>query len=98
MLKYLIKNKNTYKKEDIAAFGQKYMVKGVIEMALRVAEDTGIDTFALSGGVFVNEFITHFVSNKILKEGYKVIRNLKVPPGDGGSALGQAIIALNHVI
>ncbi len=98
MLKYLIKNKNTHKKEDIAAFGQKYTAEGITEMALRVAEDTGIDTFALSGGVFVNEFITHFVSSRILKEGHKVLRNLKVPPGDGGSALGQAIIALNHVI
>ena len=74
------------------------MADGVTEMAMRIADDTGLNVFALSGGVFVNEFITHYISDKLTNNGHKVLRNLKVPLGDGGSALGQAIIALNHVI
>ena len=98
MLKYLINNRNTFKKPDIASFGQKYLAEGVSDMGLKVAEETGITKFALSGGVFVNEFITSHISNKLSKEGYTVLRNHKVPPGDGGSSLGQAVTALHHVI
>jgi len=98
MLKYLINNQNKYKNINIASFGQKYLSEGISDIGLRVAEETGITKFALSGGVFVNEFITAYISNRLLKEGYTVLRNLKVPPGDGGSAFGQAVTALHNVI
>jgi hydrogenase maturation protein HypF len=98
LLKYLIFNKNKFKNVDIAAFSQKYLSDGLIEIALNVAEDTGINKFALSGGVFVNEFITSYISKILEKDGYTVLRNEKVPSGDGGSALGQAASALHHVI
>jgi len=98
MLKYLINIQNKFKKQDIASFGQKYLSEGISHIGLKVAEETGITTFALSGGVFVNEFITSYISNILLKEGYTVLRNHKVPPGDGGTALGQAVTALDHVI
>ena len=98
LLKYLILHQNKFKYEDIAAFSQKYLSDGLIEIALNVANDTGIDKFALSGGVFVNEFITSYISKTLQKEDYIVLRNENVPPGDGGSALGQAVSALHHVI
>ena len=98
MLKYLINNKNTLKKEDIAAFGQKYLAEGISLMALKISEDTGINKFALSGGVFVNEFITKFIIMQIEDQKNTVLRNVSVPPGDGGTALGQSITALHHVI
>ena len=98
VLKYLINNQNTFKKVDKAYFGQKYLAEGISEIGLRVADETGITKFALSGGVFVNEFITSYITNYLSKEGYTVLRNHNVPPGDGGSALGQAITALHHVI
>ncbi len=98
MLKYLINNQNNYKKEDIAAFSQKYLSRGMVEMAKRATEDTGINTIALSGGVFVNKYITSYIIKNLEKEGYTVLRNRYVPSGDGGSALGQAVTALHHVI
>jgi len=98
MLKYLINNRNKYKKQDLASFSQYYLAKGIIDMAISISNDTGITKCALSGGVFVNEFITSYISNELKKQGYTVLRNEKVPPGDGGSALGQAVTALHHVI
>jgi hydrogenase maturation protein HypF len=98
MLKYLIKNLNKLKNPDIASFGQKYLADGIAEVGSKVAEETGIKKFALSGGVFVNAFFTSYISNKLSEEGFIVLRNQKVPPGDGGSALGQAVTALHHVI
>jgi hydrogenase maturation protein HypF len=98
MLYYLINNIKNHNKEDIAAFSQKYLSDGLTEIALNAANDSGIETFALSGGVFVNDYITSYITNKIEKEGYSVIRNQLVPPGDGGIALGQAASALHYVI
>jgi hydrogenase maturation protein HypF len=98
MLKYLIINLNKFKKVDIAAFGQKYLLDGVVNIVSRVAEDTGIEKIALSGGLFVNEYITSNISDQLEKQGYIVLRNLKIPPGDGGTALGQSVTALSHVI
>jgi len=98
MLYFLINNINRYNKEDIAAFSQKYLSDGLIEIALNVANDTGINTFALSGGVFVNNYITSHITKVIEKEGFSVFRNTLVPPGDGGTSLGQVVSALHHVI
>jgi hydrogenase maturation protein HypF len=98
MLKYLIINKNKHKKADIASFSQKYLANGLTEIALMISEDTGINKFALSGGVFVNEFITSHITKRLENAGHTVLRNVHVPPGDGGSALGQVISSLHHVI
>ena len=98
MLKYLIENIKNHKKEDIALFSQKYLSLGMCEIAEKIAEDTGINKIALSGGVFVNEFITAYITKTLEKEGYSVFRNQYVPPGDGGSALGQVVMALHHVM
>ena len=98
MLKYLINYQNRHKKQDMASFSQYYLAKGMTDMAILISDDTGITKFALSGGVFVNEFITKCISNILEDQRYTVFRNEKVPPGDGGSALGQAVTALHHVI
>ncbi len=106
--KYVLKTSNTlyflseilkkHKKQDIAAFGQKYLSDGVSEIAVKASEDTGISVVGLSGGVFVNEYITKNVSKKLRKAGLTVLLNTKVPPGDGGTALGQVCIALDSVM
>jgi hydrogenase maturation protein HypF len=98
MFKYLINEVNSYKKQDIAAFGQKYLVKGLSEIVKNCSNDTGITTVALSGGVFVNEYITKTLIQELEKDNLYIILNTKVPPGDGGSALGQIVSALHHVM
>jgi hydrogenase maturation protein HypF len=98
MLYYLFNNKNNYKKQDIAAFSQKYLSDGIVKIVLNIAQDTGISIIALSGGVFVNDYITSYITKEIEKEDFTVIRNTLVPPGDGGVALGQVASALHHVI
>lgn len=98
MLKYASVNLNSYKKQDIASFSQKYLSEGMVKIARNISEDTGIKKIALSGGVFVNEFITSYITKELEKLGYTILRNKNVPPGDGGSALGQTVTALHHVI
>jgi hydrogenase maturation protein HypF len=47
---------------------------------------------ALSGGCFQNALLAERVSG-LLGDGRRVLRHGAVPPGDGGIALGQAVVA-----
>jgi hydrogenase maturation protein HypF len=98
MLNYLTIYHNKFKKQDIAAFIQKYLAIGVSDIASTVAEQEDIDKIALSGGVFVNQYISNTIFNTLKKRGLKVFINQKTAPGDGGSSLGQSCISLASVI
>ncbi len=53
----------------------------------------GISGVALSGGVFQNRLLTETVIPLLERGGFSVYRHCRVPPNDGGLALGQAVIA-----
>ena len=62
---------------------------GLIEMARRRCGDLPV---VLTGGVFQNALLVE----RVLREagpGVRVLRHAAVPPGDGGLALGQAVVA-----
>ena len=98
MLKYLIDNENRLKKEDMAAFGQKYLADGISTIAIEVAKSEHIRTIAISGGVLVNRYISRQIIKKIQDNGLNMLINHLTPLGDGGSSVGQNCIALASVI
>jgi len=51
----------------------------------------------LNGGVFQNKLLTELVLNLFNGEGIEVLRAKALPPGDGGLAFGQVLIA-NEVL
>lgn len=63
----------------------------------RCREQTGINTVALSGGVFQNLLLLQKCCELLKKDGFKVLIHSLVPPNDGGIALGQAAVALNKL-
>ena len=69
----------------------------IARMSLAVCEqlhrETGLTQVALSGGVFQNAYLLEKTVQKLKSSGFKVYLNNKVPPNDGGLALGQAVIA-----
>jgi hydrogenase maturation protein HypF len=54
---------------------------------------TGLDTVALSGGVFQNALLLERATDRLQAGRFRVLRHRHVPPNDGGISLGQAVIA-----
>ncbi|MFF3615736.1 carbamoyltransferase HypF [Streptomyces sp. NPDC002580] len=65
----------------------------VQEVCAVARERSGIRTVALSGGVFCNALLTEGCGTVLERDGFTVLRHHRVPPNDGGLALGQLIVA-----
>jgi len=65
----------------------------ILRLALLFREREKLNKVALSGGCFQNVALLK-ASLKLLRENdFEVLTHRKVPPNDGGLALGQAVIA-----
>ena len=59
-------------------------------------ERCGLDTVALSGGVFQNLLLADRVVSALAGRGFRVLTHQRVPCNDGGISLGQAVIAASR--
>jgi len=57
------------------------------------AERLNVGNIGFSGGVAYNEHITQTIRKIVEKNGFRFFVHDHVPPGDGGIAFGQAIVA-----
>jgi hydrogenase maturation protein HypF len=62
-------------------------------VCLRLRGRTGLDTVALSGGVFQNAWLLQAAITRLETDGFQVYTHHQVPTNDGGLALGQAAVA-----
>jgi hydrogenase maturation protein HypF len=69
------------------------LAEALAELAARVAQVHGIETVALSGGVFQNRTLFEAVAAALRARALRVLSHTQVPANDGGLALGQAAIA-----
>jgi hydrogenase maturation protein HypF len=65
----------------------------MVAIAKEVRAAAGLDTVALSGGVFVNRLLLSASTRGLSAAGFEVLRPCRVPPTDAGLALGQLAVA-----
>jgi hydrogenase maturation protein HypF len=66
--------------------------EGLSDGILMVAREVGAKQVAITGGCFMNRLLTELTMAKLSAGGFTPIRHRLVPPGDGGLALGQAVM------
>ena len=80
----------------IAARFHRGVARFVEAGCLLMRERYGLDTVALSGGVFQNLLLLHDTVGRLEARGFRVLLHSRVPCNDGGISLGQAVVAAAH--
>jgi hydrogenase maturation protein HypF len=65
----------------------------LVEWIGEVATEVGTKQVVFSGGVFQNRYLTERAAAVLESRGFTVYTHQRVPPNDGGIALGQAVMA-----
>ena len=65
----------------------------VARLATSAARRCGVTTVCVSGGVFANARLLTQLTHLLTSEGLTVLRNERLPAGDGGISYGQAAVA-----
>jgi hydrogenase maturation protein HypF len=63
------------------------------EIIVQIAEWAALERVILTGGCFQNKYLTEYAVRRLRKEGFHPYWHQRVPPNDGGIALGQAAVA-----
>jgi hydrogenase maturation protein HypF len=69
------------------------LAAAIVAACGRLRTRTGLGTVALSGGCFQNRRLTVLATRGLRAAGFEVLLHSRVPPSDGGIALGQAAVA-----
>ena len=78
---------------DLAASFQYNLARSVALAAARIAEDRGLRTAALSGGVAINTAIRSTIVSTLESRGLSCLLNDRYPLGDGCISFGQCVMA-----
>ncbi|MEM4795662.1 MAG: carbamoyltransferase HypF [Ignisphaera sp.] len=95
LLLWVLENMDRYRREDIAITILRGLGKGLGMIALNALKGlrNTQQLVALGGGAAVNTYIVQGVKEVLREEDVAVVLPKKVPPGDGGIALGQILVA-----
>jgi hydrogenase maturation protein HypF len=65
----------------------------LVEAIVQVAQKVGERRVVLSGGCFQNRYLTERAVGRLQEAGFRPYWHQRVPPNDGGIALGQVVVA-----
>ncbi len=81
---------------ELAARARRFhatLARWTSETASELAEQEGVETVVLGGGVFQNVLLLGMVREQLEAKGLRVLSPRALPPNDGGLALGQLYLA-----
>jgi hydrogenase maturation protein HypF len=78
---------------EIAFSAQRAVARGLAELAIISADQSGVNVIGGSGGVFYNEAISMTIKKEIEDAGYSFIQHKNSCAGDGSVSLGQTVVA-----
>jgi len=78
---------------EIAGRFHRTMAEIVAAGCRRVREQAQVSAVALSGGTWQNRLLMELATDVLTQDGFTVYRHRRVPPNDGGIALGQVVLA-----
>jgi hydrogenase maturation protein HypF len=81
----------------VAARFHNTLAGAIHEMCLRMRRESGLKRVCLSGGTFQNMRLLGLVARALGASGFELFLHRRVPPNDGGIALGQAAIAAERM-
>lgn len=78
---------------EIAARFHNTVAEIIAQVCWKLREREKLNTVCLTGGTFQNMFLLERTVADLCENGFNVCFHAKVPPNDGGIALGQAVVA-----
>ncbi|MFW6375707.1 MAG: carbamoyltransferase HypF [Thermoplasmatota archaeon] len=81
------------KNKDKAVSYVSSVSRSIAQAAIEAAEEKGIESIGISGGVSYNRPIVETIRNYLKEYGYDLFVHQRVPNGDMGVPIGQAFIA-----
>ena len=82
--------KNQISQSIISAKFHNTLVEIIVAVATKIKQNRVV----LSGGCFQNKYLTEQTVKRLREEGFRPYWHQRIPPNDGGIALGQAYAAL----
>jgi len=82
---------------DACASFQNAVAEALADVAISVAKERDIQRVGITGGVAVNAKIVETTRRCVEREGLRFLQHRRVPPGDGGISLGQAVVAASRL-
>jgi hydrogenase maturation protein HypF len=79
-------------RESVAVISAKFhntLAETIVEVARRI----GVSQIALTGGCFQNRYLTERTVRRLVESGFKPYWHQRIPPNDGGIAVGQVVAA-----
>ncbi|MBI4946911.1 MAG: carbamoyltransferase HypF [Bacteroidetes bacterium] len=83
-------------KTDISIISAKFhntIIFIILEVVLKIRNETGLNKVALSGGTFQNRYLLENTEKVLEENKFEIFTHSKVPANDGGIALGQLAVA-----
>ena len=84
--------------QSLAARVEVSLGRWVVRESIAHAREHGVGTIVASGGCLGDPWLRAEFRRRCAEEGLEVLLNAKIPPGDGGLALGQAWVGTHRVL